>query len=458
MEKNENYKMKIRVNQPKLHILYNKDDNHSSDLTLDIFNHLQLMLNEAQETYSLDNPMSDDERENHPLIKIVDSLNAKLLIDWETKRIPIGASFKSEEQIIKDFIELRQFDINGILKPDTYGNNNILCYFKFLASGLDQYFPEMLDTKTLMKAPIDRLRDKDQFRKIFIEKLLLDGMSNLNKDGSNFCFAFHKCFRKGNFTQTVGNFQPLYMKFIILEAFHAALVYNNGLKNDCFVVVDPCSGYSGRLIGTLCAFHEVREIYKKRFRRELNLVYICTDPNTIVHDRFNNIIDDWFTQIEPEPETIKYFHFFKDVIGCETPEFLLFCKNSFKKIGVNGAHLAMTSPPYFSQEKYSDDKAQSYLKYPKYGVWRDGFLKRMIQNVYELLLPNACFYLNISDVKQNGKIFPLGADTIELSKFIGFTLAETYKIALTTIPKSKTEDNAKFKYEPIYKLRKKEVK
>jgi hypothetical protein len=442
----------------KLHILYDKDDNHSSDLTLGIFNHLQHLLNEAQETYSFENPMSDDDRENHPLIKIIDSLNTKLLTDWETKRNPIGASFKSQAQIINDLKELRQFDIRNILKPDAYGYKNIFSYFKFLASGLDQYFPEMLDTQTLMKTPIDRLRDKDQFRKIFIEKLLLDGMSTLNKDGSNFCFAFHKCFRKGNFTQTVGNFQPLYMKFIILESFHAALRNKNRFINDRFVIIDPCAGWAGRLCGTLCAFHEVREIYKKRFKRELNVVYICTDPNTKVHDRFNNIIDDWFTHIEPEPETIKYFHFFKHDIGCETPEFLLFVKNSFRKIGAIGAHLAMTSPPYFSQEKYSDDRAQSYLKYPKYESWTDGFLKGMLQNVYELLLPDACFYLNISDVKQNSKIIPLGADAIELSRHIGFNLDETYKIALTTIPKSKTEDSAKFKYEPIYKLRKKEVK
>ena len=38
--------------------------------------------------------------------------------------------------------------------------------------------------------------------------------------------------------------------------------------------------------------------------------------------------------------------------------------------------LVFTSPPYFNREEYSTHPEQSYIKYPNYQDWLDGFLDK----------------------------------------------------------------------------------
>ena len=54
---------------------------------------------------------------------------------------------------------------------------------------------------------------------------------------------------------------------------------------------------------------------------------------------------------------------------------------------------AMTSPPYFNREMYSDDDNQSY-KLGTYEDWRDSFLKPFINEVYTLLKVGGIFSKN----------------------------------------------------------------
>lgn len=312
----------------------------------------------------------------------------------------------------------------------------------------------MMDTPTIHPTVIDGLRDSNRFLKIYVEKVLLNGFGRYE---GNFFSAFHRCFRNGNYAQPVGNFQPLFMKYIILESFNQNLKLNGRLPNDQFVIVDPCAGWSGRLLGTLCSMHDMRSIYKRKTRRQLTISYITTDPNTQVHERFLNIIEDWFSFIEPSG-AIDYFEFFKDTVGCETSEFIKFCKSKFAELGVSGANLAMTSPPYWNREKYSNDAAQSYIKYPAYNNWKKDFLQGMVQNVFDLLLSGGRFYLNIADIKKSGATTPLTSDALEMAANCGFKNKDTYKMIIGNNMKSADNtlmlNNKTYKYEPIFVLQK----
>ena len=446
-------RIKIKNNiKSGLHILYNKAD--SSNFSSEDFNkELQLYLDAKQES-GLDSFSYKNLPVDHSLIKILESKRERYLHQWESKLIPIGSSHKSDEDIIADFKNLSRFNTDSILRKDTLGNSNILWHYSHLASGLNQYFPEMLDTPTINPTVIDGLRDSNRFLKIYIEKVLLNGFGRYE---GNFFSAFNRCFRSGNFTQAVGNFQPLFMKYIILEAFKQTLKLNGGLPNDKFVIIDPCAGWSGRLLGTLCSMHDMRKIYKGKTGKQLTICYITTDPNTQVHGRFLNIAEDWFDFVEPK-DTKDYFKFSKDTVGCETPEFIEFCKSKFAELGVTGANLAMTSPPYWNREKYSKDPAQSFLKYPKYQGWKEGFLKGMIQNVFDLLLDGGRFYLNVADISKSGKITPIATDAMELSRTCGFNCLKTYKMIMGS-GKVNSENKVNvngisYKYEPVYVLQK----
>jgi len=60
-------------------------------------------------------------------------------------------------------------------------------------------------------------------------------------------------------------------------------------------------------------------------------------------------------------------------------------------------------------EQYSNDRNQSFTKYPSYdgageASWKNGFLKRMIETNYRLLKPNGEFWLNIADVRDSKRL------------------------------------------------------
>ena len=62
--------------------------------------------------------------------------------------------------------------------------------------------------------------------------------------------------------------------------------------------------------------------------------------------------------------------------------------------------MIFTSPPYFDLEKYSDEESQSYIKYPTYKEWLDGFLFKLIEESNRLLKDDGVFLLNISNIRE----------------------------------------------------------
>ena len=108
--------------------------------------------------------------EDNELRQIIEDKRTTNLAYWNSKRIPIMSGTKSDLQILADFRALRKKKWKDILIKDTNNRKIILKDFSPLDSGLNQYFPEMMDVPTTKKSVIDCLRDKDNFLHSYEQK------------------------------------------------------------------------------------------------------------------------------------------------------------------------------------------------------------------------------------------------------------------------------------------------
>ena len=436
---------------PRLRTVYNTFD--LSDFTNEKLEYQRKLYEELKKKYSgkkktfLSTISLDD-----PLIEILDAIRRKLLFQWNTRMIPVGGTRKEDEQIIKEFKHLLEILFHEVLRMGNDGIRDILHDFYNADAGLNQYFSEMMNTATVNGSVVDCLLEKN--RKRFIDayecKILNNSFVEITE--KNFFDVFKQMCRISTTTQPVGNFPSLVAAKIIWDAYKHSLKANKGIPNDNFVVLDPASGFAGRMLGLLSIFQKLREDYFNIYRRELHVTYLTTDPNYFVHERFENIKNDWFQFIEPN-DTSSFFNLEKEILGCETPYFLKYCKDTLKFYGLSGVNVALTSPPYFNREKYDGDQ-QSYKVYPTYPEWTTGFLKGMIKNVHELLLPGGRFYLNIADtLEPNGHVNPLESDSCKYFQECGMEKIITYKMLLKGSSKSKNRVRYgayEYKFEPIF--------
>lgn len=170
--------------------------------------------------------------------------------------------------------------------------------------------------------------------------------------------------------QFATNFRPLAAKAI----------YTKYAKNNS-IVYDYCAGFGGRLLGFLSS------------KYSSNSLYIGVDPSTESVNGLNNIIN--------------FLNFNKNAMIYKT------CAEDFiDKKFISKIDLAFSSPPYFSKELYSNEKTQSYKKYPKYYLWKTFFLYKIIRNCYKLLKPGGYFIINIANVKIKEKLYKCEDDAI----------------------------------------------
>lgn len=264
-------------------------------------------------------------------------------------------------------------------------------------------------------------------------------------------------FRMGGGSQPVTNFPSIVAKFIVTSMYELWMNLFGEFEKDTYVIIDSSSGWAGRLAGILGSYTNLRNRYRNQTGRELTICYLTTDPHKKVDYRFQLIIDDWFTHVEPDVDR-KYFKFHKKKYGSETKRFYTFCRRVMDNYGISGGHLSLTSPPYFNREKYSKDKGQCCEKFKMYESYRDGFLKPSIQNIYNLLLPHGRFYFNIADLKDGKLVHPLQKDSTDISQEIGFNWVQTYKMLLSGSGKGSINqvmiNGKQRKFEPIFVLEK----
>ena len=196
-------------------------------------------------------------------------------------------------------------------------------------------------------------------------------------------------FRIGLGTQPAVNFPTL----------SARLIYEKYLPQDQdnHIVWDCCSGYGGRLLGSLSS--------------KLNIHYVGTEVNSSIWDNYDEL-GNFYNENCGGTNTWEIFKCGSEIVH----------KNkSFQKYK-GRLDMVFSSPPYFSRELYSYDKGQSFIKFPNYRDWLTGFLGPTIKTSYEYLKPNRYMILNVSDIKMGENNFiPLEQDTIELAVKIGFS-------------------------------------
>jgi hypothetical protein len=130
-------------------------------------------------------------------------------------------------------------------------------------------------------------------------------------------------------------------------------------------VLDPCAGWGGRMLGVSVKCNS----------------YTCFEPSTKTYDGLNKLYA-FIQAFNPE---------FKANINC-----LPFEESKLKN---NSYDFAITSPPYFDTENYSDEKTNSPNRYKTFDKWLDGFYLPLIDKTMKALKPNCYFLLNIGSRK-----------------------------------------------------------
>jgi 16S rRNA G966 N2-methylase RsmD len=154
----------------------------------------------------------------------------------------------------------------------------------------------------------------------------------------------------------VNNFKPVLAKYI-----YNAWCPENGK------VLDPCSGWGGRLCGFMVSNAKSYTGVDVETESVKNLVKLYKKMSPFFPEKeFKNYKCD-FTQFETDEKF----------------------------------DLVFTSPPYFDAEVYGDDKDQSCVKFDTYEKWESGFLKSMIEKSWSVLNDGGRIILNVPDNKRH---------------------------------------------------------
>lgn len=208
-------------------------------------------------------------------------------------------------------------------------------------------------------------------------------------------------------TTRVSNFRPT-----------AAKAIYEHYSSDGDTVVDFSAGYGGRMLGCL----------------PLDRVYVGIDPCLDQIKGLRNMKAKLGTLVKVKART-------KIHRAC--------AENFLPTLKTNSVALVFSSPPYFNLERYSYEKSQSYIQYPIYEQWLDGFLGKIFLGSKRILKRGGHLVVNVADV--NGH--PLIDDTLRLATK-HFTLTDTLKLKLSNRPYQRVDPTKAYKYEPVFVFRK----
>lgn len=143
------------------------------------------------------------------------------------------------------------------------------------------------------------------------------------------------------------------------------LYYKYTKRKNSRTILDPCAGWGGRMIGAASL---------------PNSRYVACEPSV---ETYNGLVKlgNWLKSLQPsfefEIHNIPYEEFVTDEVF----------------------DVALTSPPYFNTEHYSEDNTDSAVRYPQYELWVNGFYNPLIVNTMNRLSNEGVFILNIGDRK-----------------------------------------------------------
>jgi len=176
----------------------------------------------------------------------------------------------------------------------------------------------------------------------------------------------------------------------------AAKTVLNMFGVDGMSILDPCAGFSSRLLGFYaCDYSDCR--------------YTGIEPLSSTVDGLRNTVSS-ISSMRPD-DSVSIIH------GCAESEMPNLESESFD--------LIFTSPPYFKYEKYSDDETQSHIRFSEYEDWLEYFLFNIIRESERVLKPSGIMVVAIKNIGG----FEIG-DHFELYSRMKFEQLETIKMRL----------------------------
>lgn len=320
--------------------------------------------------------------------KYIESLNKEeriLLIE------PIFQYFRKQGFIYPDDVDKLNYEWERLKKIEIDKSANELFNNDNIGTFICKYFCKSFYTSTEpnKKNMVELFNDDDVLKSLIQNRLGIDWYKQKGEyDVESFPISFRQIiqgFRSSRKVPMISIFKPKIAKFIYEK-------YSN--END--VVYDYSAGFGGRMLGAVSC----------------NRNYIGVDPLTI-----------------PELEEMKkYFKFNCQLINDVSEEI---------KLEKESIDLAFSSPPYYNQEKYSDDLTQAYNNGEDY--FYNTYWKRTLENINYMLKPGKYFIVNVKNVPK----------MVDMAKEI-FTYKE--EVLLRTVRShlnKKGKDDAQ-KYESIY--------
>lgn len=273
------------------------------------------------------------------------------------------------------------------------------------------YHPHAFETPAgadKSRTPMDVFNDIELLTSTIYKRMQSKHSGNMSVN------MLRKALRAYNGVQAVSNFRPtaawsLYDRFAKM------------MDKEDISTWDMSGGYGGRLLGAVLS--------------GIVRTYIATEPAT-----------DTFEGLSQMASDLEDWGFVERDSGADMGIGLV-QKGSETWHPRKSVDLVMTSPPYFNTERYSDEDTQSYVKFPEYEEWIEGFFRQSIKNAKACLKPEGLLVINIADVRTAKT---LEDDALRIMQEEGFELIETLKLKLSGRPNKKGE---LFRYEPIFVMR-----
>jgi len=188
--------------------------------------------------------------------------------------------------------------------------------------------------------------------------------------------------------RTPTNFRPL-----VAKAVASSYCPPGGL------VVDPCAGYGGRAAGVRAAGRR----------------YLGVEPHPLAPTAYQQL------QAFTGP--------------------LQLISSPFEQANIQAKpDLVFTSPPYFSTERYSDDTAQSWVQYPTWQRWVEGFLEPLVTRSWDLLESGGVFAINTKDLHQGRQEYPILTEVRRLADLLGFRPLARHSLRLGYLGKTSSTE------------------
>jgi len=306
-----------------------------------------------------------------------------------------GFPYYSTDKLIKDkeYQKFWSYDFTKIISGDT------LRLTQHASPLLWSYFPHSFEIKSYGRRTPYQIFQDDELLSIAIDKAIRFGHRLSDS-------RIRRMLEMVDSAKAVGSF----------KATAAAAIYNlNVSPGD--TVYDPCAGFGGRLLGAA----------------RVGANYLGVEPSTKTYIGLKQVAEDYCPDIKTE--------------------FLQECAEEYCP-AQSSVDFVLSRPPYFNREEYSQEKTQSYLKFPDKEKWLEGFLAKMIRNVHRALKPGKYLALNV----HNYKHFPdFEEKSLRLALDAGFSRREDKDLRMLLSPvmgASKFGEDAG-RHEPIYFFQKK---